>query len=111
MEQLAMQRSSVTPMVEQLSATSILPTGQRAQQLGLIALAPRKRLLDISKFDGSQKGYPIWKVEVDNKFRINRAVIGTPKIKLLTFFQGWKRRHNLWLCYSIRINLVVMRLP
>ena len=58
MEQLAVQRPSVTPMVEQLSATSIPPTGQ-AQQLGLIAPAPRKRLLDISKFDGSRKGYPM----------------------------------------------------
>ena len=53
MEQLAVQRPSVTPMVEQLSATSIPPTGQEAQQLGLIAPAPRKRLPDISKFDGS----------------------------------------------------------
>ena len=54
-------------MVEQLSATSISPTGQGAIQLGLIALAPRKRLPDISKFDGSRKGYPMWKVEADNK--------------------------------------------
>ena len=77
MEQLAMQRSSVTPMVEQLSATSIPPTGQRVQQLGLIAPALRKRLPDISKFDGSQKGYPMWKVEADNKLRIDGAVIGT----------------------------------
>ena len=53
MEQLAVQRPSVTPMVEQLSATSIPPTGQGAQQLGLIAPAPHKRLPDISKFDGS----------------------------------------------------------
>ena len=57
MDQLAVQQSSVTPMVEQLSATSIPPTGQGTQQLGLIAPAPRKRLLDISKFDGSRKGY------------------------------------------------------
>ena len=67
MEQLAVQQSSVTPMVEQLSATSIPPTGQGAQQLELIAPAPRKRLSDISKFDGSRKGYPMWKVEADNK--------------------------------------------
>ena len=59
MEQLVVQRPSVTPMVEQLSATSIPPTGQGAQQLGLIAPAPRKRLSDISKFDGSRKGYLI----------------------------------------------------
>ena len=111
MEQLAVQRPSVTPMVEQLSATSILPTGQGVQQLGLIALASHKRLPDISKFDGNRKGYPMWKVEADNKLRIDEAVIGTPKIKLLTCFQGWKRRHNLWLCHSIRINLVVTRLP
>ena len=31
MEQLVVQRPSVTSMVEQLSAMSILPTGQRAQ--------------------------------------------------------------------------------
>ena len=66
-EQLAVQRPSVTPMVEQLSATNILPMGQRVQQLGLIASAPRKRLPDISKFDGNQKDYPMWKVEADNK--------------------------------------------
>ena len=53
MEQLAVQQPSVTLMVEQLSTTSILPTEQGAQQLGLIAPAPRKRLSDISKFDGS----------------------------------------------------------
>ena len=77
MEQLAVQQPSVTPMVEQLNATSISPTGQRAQQLGLIARAPRKRLPDILKFDGSRKGYPMWKVEADNKLRIDGAVIGT----------------------------------
>ena len=59
MEQLAVQRPSVTPMVKQLSATSIPLTGQGAQQLGLIALASRKRLPNISKFDGSRKGYPM----------------------------------------------------
>ena len=67
MEQLAVQQSSVTPMVEQLSATSIPPTGQGTQQLGLIAPAPHKRLPNISKFDGSRKDYPMWKVEADNK--------------------------------------------
>ena len=79
MEQLAVQRPSVTPMVEQLSAMSIPPTEQGAQQLGLIAPTPRKRLPDISKFDGSQKGYPMWKVEANNKLRIDGAVIGTPQ--------------------------------
>ena len=59
MEQLVVQQPSVTPMVEQLSATSIPPTGQKAQQLGLITLVLRKRLPDISKFDGSRKGYPM----------------------------------------------------
>ena len=54
MEQLAVQQPSVTPMVEQLSATSISPTGQGAQQLGLIAPAPHKKMPDISKFDGSR---------------------------------------------------------
>ena len=58
-EQLAVQQSSVTPIVEQLSAMSIPPTGQGAQQLGLIAPALRKRLPDISKFDGSRKDYPM----------------------------------------------------
>ena len=57
MEQLAVQRPPVTSMVEQLSATNIPPTGQGAQQLGLIAPASRKRLPDISQFDGSRKGY------------------------------------------------------
>ena len=79
MEQLAVQRPSVTPMVEQLNATSIPPTGQGAQQLGLIASALRKKLPDISKFDGSRKGYPMWKIEADNKLRIDGAVIGTPQ--------------------------------
>ena len=54
-----MQQPSVTPMVEQLSVTSIPPMGQGAQQLGLIAPALRKRLPDISKFDDSRKGYPM----------------------------------------------------
>ena len=67
MEQLAVQRPSVTSMVEQLSATNIPPTGQGAQHLRLIASALRKKLPDISKFDGSRKGYPMWKVEADNK--------------------------------------------
>ena len=79
MEQLTVQQPSVTPMVEQLSATSIPPTEQKAQQLGLIAPAPRKRLSDISKFDGSRKGYLMWKVEADNKLGIDGAVIGTPQ--------------------------------
>ena len=79
MEQLAVQQSSVTLMVEQLSATSIPPTGQGAQQLGLIAPTPCKRLSDISKFDGSRKGYPMWKVEADNKLQIDGTIIGTPQ--------------------------------
>ena len=48
-----MQRPSVTSMVKQLRAMSISPTGQGAQQLGLIAPALRKKLPDISKFNGS----------------------------------------------------------
>ena len=59
MEQLAVQRPSVTLMVEQLSATNIPPTRQGVQQLGLIVPVPHKRLPDISKFDGSRKGYPM----------------------------------------------------
>ena len=103
MEQLVVQRPSVTPMVEQLSATSIPPTGQGAQQLGLIVPAPRKRLPDISKFDGSRKGYPMWKVEADIKLRIDGAVIGTlqdqtaylfsrieakPQLMVVSFYQN-----------------------
>ena len=95
MEQLAVQRSSVTPMVEQLSATSILPTGQGAQQLGLIAPTPRKRLPDISKFDGSRKGYPMWKVEADNKLRIDGAVIGTSQDQAAYLFSRMEAKAQL----------------
>ena len=95
MEKLAVQQSSVTPMIEQLSATSIPPTGQGAQQLGLIALAPRKRLPDISKFDGSRKGYPMWKVEADNKLRIDGAVIGTPQDQAAYLFSRMEAKAQL----------------
>ena len=95
MEQLVVQQPSVTPMVEQLSATSILPTGQGAQQLGLIAPAPRKRLPDISKFDGSRKGYPMWKVEADNKLRIDGAVICTPQDQAAYLFSRMEAKAQL----------------
>ena len=95
MEQLVVQRPSVTPMVEQLSATSIPPMGQGAQQLGLIAPAPRKRLQDISKFDGSRKGYPMWKVEADNKLRIDGAVIGIPKDQAAYLFSRMEMKAQL----------------
>ena len=95
MEQLAVQRPSVTPMVEQLSATSIPPTGQGVQQLGLIAPTSRKRLPDISKFDGSQKGYPMWKVEADNKLQIDRAVIGTPQDQAAYLFSRMEAKAQL----------------
>ena len=95
MEQLAVQQSSVTPMVEQLSATSIPPTGQGVQQLGLIAPAPHKRLPDISKFDGSRKGYPMWKVEVDNKLRIDGAIIGTPQDQAAYLFSRMEMKAQL----------------
>ena len=95
MEQLAVQQPSVTPMIEQLSATSIPPMGQDAQQLGLIAPAPRKRLSDISKFDGSRKGYPMWKVEADNKLRINGAVISTPQDKAAYLFSRMEAKAQL----------------
>ena len=95
MKQLAVQRSSITPMVEQLSATSIPPTGQGAQQLGLIAPALRKRLPDISKFDGSRKGYPMWKVEADNKLRINGAVIGTSQDQAAYLFSRMEAKTQL----------------
>ena len=82
-------------MVEQLSATSIPPTRQGAQQLGLIAPAPRKRLPDISKFDGSRKGYPMWKVEADNKLRIVGAVIGTPQDQVAYLFSRIETKAQL----------------
>ena len=95
MEQLAMQQPSVTKIVEQLSATSIPPTGQGAQQLGLIAPAPRKRLPDISKFDGSRKGYSMWKVEADNKHRIDEAVIDTPQDQAAYLFSRMEAKAQL----------------
>ena len=95
MEQLAVQRPSVTPMVEQLSATSIPPTGQGAQQLGLIAPAPRKKLPDISKFDGSRKDYPMWKVEADNKLRIDGVIIGTPQDQVAYLFSRMEAKAQL----------------
>ena len=95
MEQLAVQQSLVTPMVEQLSATSIPPTGQGAQQLGLIAPAPHKRLPDISKFDDSRKGYPMWKVEADNKLRIDGAVVGTSQDQAAYFFSRMEAKAQL----------------
>ena len=95
MEQLTVQRPSVTPMVEQLSATSIPPTRQGAQQLGLIAPTPRKRLPDISKFDGSRKGYSMWKVEADNKLRIDGTVIGTLQDQAAYLFSRMEAKAQL----------------
>ena len=95
MEQLAVQRPSVTPMVEQLSATSIPPTGQGAQQLGLIALAPRKRFPNISKFDGSRKGYPMWNAEVDNKLRIDGTIISIPQDQAAYLFSRMEAKAQL----------------
>ena len=95
MEQLAVQRPSVTLMVEQLSTTSIPPMGQGAQQLELTAPTPCKRLPDISKFDGSRKGYPMWKVEADNKLRIDGAVIGTPQDQAAYLFSRMEAKAQL----------------
>ena len=95
MNKLAMQQSSVTLMVEQLSATSIPPTGQGAQQLRLIAPAPHKRLPDISKFDGSRKGYPMWKVEADNKLRIDGVVISTLQDQAAYLFSRMEAKAQL----------------
>ena len=95
MEQLAVQRPSITPMVEQLSATSIPPTEQGAQQIELIASTSHKRLPDISKFDGSRKGYPMWKVEADNKLRIDGAVIGTPQNQAAYLFSRMEAKAQL----------------
>ena len=94
MEQLVVQRPSVTPMVEQLSATSIPPMEQGAQ-LGLIAPAPHKRLPDISKFDNSRKGYPMWKIEADNKLRIDGVVIGTPQDQAAYLFSRMEAKAQL----------------
>ena len=82
-------------MVKQLNATSIPPTGQRAQQLGLIAPALRKRLPDISKFDGSRKGYQMWKVEANNKLRIDGAVIGTSQDQAAYLFSRMEAKAQL----------------
>ena len=82
-------------MVELLSATSIPPMGQGAQQLGLISPAPRKRLPDISKFDGSRKGYLMWKVEADNKLRFDGAVIGTPQDQAVYLFSRMEAKTQL----------------
>ena len=82
-------------MIEQLSATSIPPTGQGVQQLGLIAPAPRKKLPDISKFDGSQKGYPMWKIEANNKLRIDGAVIDTPQDQAAYLFSRMEAKAQL----------------
>ena len=95
MEQLAVEQSSVTLMVEQLSAMSIPPMGQGAQQLGLIAPALRKRLPNISKFDGSRKGYPMWKVEADNKLRIDEAVISTPQDQATYLFSRMEAKTQI----------------
>ena len=75
--------------------TSIPPTGQGAQQLGLIAPAPRKRLPDISKFDGSRKDYPMWKVEANNKLRIDGAVISTPQDEAAYLFSRMEAKTQL----------------
>ena len=95
MEQLAVQQPSITPIVEQLNARSIPPTEQETQQLGLIAPALRKRLPDISKFDGSQKGYAMWKVEADNKLRIDGVVIGTPQDQATYLFSKMEAKAQL----------------
>ena len=49
------------------SSSQMMPQSLKQQQYGITAPALRKRLPDISKFDGSRKGYPMWKVEADNK--------------------------------------------
>ena len=82
-------------MVEQLSATSIPPTRQGAQQLGLIAPAPHKRLPDISKFNGSRKGYTMWKVETDNKLQIDGAVTGTSQDQAAYLFSRMEAKAQL----------------
>ena len=65
------------------------------QQLGLIAPALCKRLPDISKFDSSRKGYPMWKVEADNKLRIDEAIIGTLQDQAAYLFSKMEAKAQL----------------
>ena len=81
----ALQQSQVAPAAQQFSTSGgassshMMPQSTQQQGFGVTAPALRKRLPDISKFDGSRKGYPMWKVEADNKLRIDGAVLGTPQ--------------------------------
>ena len=61
------------------SSSQMMLQSLQQQQYGVTTPALRKRLPDISKFDGSWKSYPMWKVEADNKLRIDGAVLGTPQ--------------------------------
>jgi hypothetical protein len=70
------------------------PSSQQ-QQYEVTAPALRKRLPDISKFDGSRKSYPMWKVEADNKLRIDGAVLGTPQDQAAYLFSRMEAKAQL----------------
>jgi len=77
------------------SSSQMMPPSLQQQQYGVTAPALRKRLPDISKFDGSRKGYPMWKVEADNKLRIDGAVLGTPQDQAAYLFSRMEAKAQL----------------
>lgn len=77
------------------SSSQMMPQSLQQQQYGVTAPTLRKRLPDISKFDGSRKGYPMWKVEVDNKLRIDGAVLGTPQDQAAYLFSRMEAKAQL----------------
>ena len=90
LEQLVAQQSHVAP-----SSSQMMPQSLQQQQYGVTAPMLRKRLPDISKFDGSRKGYPMWKVEADNKLRIDGAVLGTPQDQAAYLFSRMEAKAQL----------------
>ena len=77
------------------SSSQMMPQSLQQQQYGVTAPALRKRLPDISKFDGSRKSYPMWKVEADNKLRIDGAVLGTPQDQAAYLFTRMEAKAQL----------------
>lgn len=99
LERLVTQQSQVTPVAQETlssggpSLSQMMPQSLQQQQYGAPLL--RKRLPDISKFDGSRKGYPMWKVEADNKLRIDGAVLGTPQDQAAYLFSRMEAKAQL----------------
>ena len=97
----ALQQSQVAPAAEQFftsggaSSSHMIPQSVQQEGFGVTAPALRKRLPDISKFDGSRKGYPMWKVEADNKLRIDGAVLGTPQDQAAYLFSRMEAKAQL----------------